>query len=430
MSHPAHPAVRCPRSLAAPLTLAALLALPLPATAAEVRGTFSTLFAARADALAGDEVLGLPLYELLALEVAGLRLPGTDGARLVMQGWGRLQIADDALAPSSADLGLFYLEAERGPLELRLGRQHLVYGVSRMSLVDGLDARARIGRYGSARAFFGFTAHPELRHATGNWQAGGRLALNLLTFGQTGEVGLAYLLRRQAGETHRHELGADAAVWLGASRWLAVAVLSPERRQLVEARLNGSARLSPAWLVAVDAERVSPAALLPLSSIFSVFADAPHDAIGAEASFTPTPHYAVDLAGHALLLDQGFLGYRATLRAVTYREAARRSAVGAELRRLDEGERGYLRGRLFTALQLRPSLRISADAFAYRFDTEVNAQRQSLLLQGSAIVDLIDELRLAATLAGGTTPWASTQLEGMVRLMYGWNVDLAREVGP
>jgi hypothetical protein len=104
--------------------------------------------------------------------------------------------------------------------------------------------------------------------------------------------------------------------------------------------------------------------------------------------------------------------------------------IGAEVRRLDEFENGYVRGRVFTGLQLLESMRLSADAFAYHFDDEINDTGYSLLGQLSVTYDILDSLRVAATVAGGTTPWAEAQIEGMLRIAYGWNVDLAREVGP
>ncbi|OGQ81075.1 MAG: hypothetical protein A2289_14490 [Deltaproteobacteria bacterium RIFOXYA12_FULL_58_15] len=398
--------------------------------AAEVRGTFSTLLAAREDPQNEEAVASIPLYELVAMEVDALEIPGMDRSRVVLQGFGRLQLGDDELTEHSADLGLFYLDAETGPMKLKLGRQHLPYGVGRMALIDGIDGRVDLGAGFSAKGFFGFTVHPELRHRTDNWQGGGRLAFNLATLGHLGEVGAAYLLRRQKGADRRHELGVDAFTVLGPTNWVALAVLNPAEQALVEARLSGTYRASAAWSVTVDAERVSPELFLPLNSIFSVFADASHDAFGAEIHFAPSPYYTVDLAGHAMLLAEEYLGYRATLRGVTYREPSHRSLIGAELRLLDEDNNGYLRGRLFTGLQLFQPFRVSADIFVYRFAEDINGEELSLLAQASVVYDITSSMRVAGTITGGTTPWAEAQVEGMLRFAYGWDVDLAREVGP
>ena len=419
--------------MSARLVLALVLASGGPARAAEVRGTFNTLMSGREDPRNDEDVLVIPLYELVSLEVAELDLPGTERARVVLNGWGRLQLGDDeALEETDADLALLYLDAQRGPVRFTLGRQHIIPGVGRMTLIDGANARLDAGAGLSLQGFFGWTVHPQLRHRTENWQGGGRLAFNLQPLGQLGEVGLAYLLRRQAGQVHRHELGADLVTVIGTTRWVGAAVVTPRDgdTELVEARLAGTLGAGRSFSVTLDLERVRPALFLPMSSIFTVFTNAAHDSIGLEAHWSPSPYWTLDASGHGLILDGESLGYRAALRAVTFREAARRSLIGAELRRVDELDNGYVRGRLFTGLQLLEAVRVSADTFAYRFDNEIHDTSFSLLGQLSVVCDLVDQLRIAATVAGGTTPWSEAHLEGMVRVAYGWNVDLATEAGP
>ena len=115
------------------------------ALAQEVRGTFSTILAGRQDPRRGDVVSVIPLYELVSMEVGALALPFAEQSRLVLQGWGRYQVGEDEQRDSTADVNLLYLEAQGGPLTLRLGRQHVVPGVSRMALVDGIEAKLQLG---------------------------------------------------------------------------------------------------------------------------------------------------------------------------------------------------------------------------------------------------------------------------------------------
>ncbi len=412
--------------------LAAILVLGATARAAEVRGTAQTLLTGRQDPRAGDTVQVVPLYELLALEVSDLDLPGADRSRVVLQGWGRLQLGDDELNENSADLALLYLDAQRGPLTLKLGRQHLPYGVARMDLVDGLDARLDFGAGFSAQAFGGWAVHPELRHRTDSWLAGGRVAYNLVSIDHLGEVGIGIAQRQQRGEWYRAEMGLDAFTVLGPTHWVGLAVVAPggESITLVEARLAGTYRHSDELQLTLDGERVAPALFIPRTSIFSVFSNTAHDAYGAEASWTPGDFYRVHISGHALLLDTKYFGYRANLKAVTYREPSHRSLIGAEVRRLDEDDNGYVRGRLLTSLQIMEPLRIAADLFFYRFDAKVNGVDISTIGQLSAVYDVTSSIRLAATVAGGSTPWAKSQVEGMLRFAYGYEVDFAREMGP
>jgi hypothetical protein len=407
----------------------AVLLVAGTAEAADVSGKLTTLLAGRQDPRAGDTVNVIPLYELVTVEVAELGLPATDDARLVLQGWGRLQVGDDELKDNMADLGLLYLQTRTGGLQLRLGRQHLPHGLGRMAMIDGLDARFDAPLGISAEAFYGWTVHPELRHRTDNWQGGGRLAWNLAQIGKTGEIGLGYTQRRERGEVRRHEVGLDAYTYIAGLRLFGLAVGVPVEGglDLLEARLAVSYRQSEKLTFTVDGERVAPALLVPLTSIFSVFADTPHDAFGADATYTPSRYWTVSADGSVMFLDSEYLGYRAGLRVTTYREPSHRSFIGAEARRLDESDNGYLRGRAFTGLQLLEPLRVTAELFGYKFDEKINDVDVSFIGQVSGIYDLTSSMRVAATVSAGRTPWAESQVEGMLRFAYGFDVDLSPE---
>jgi hypothetical protein len=407
-----------------------LLAVSSTARAADLRGSFSTMLAGRQDPRAGDAVSVVPVYELVSLDAANLGVPYTDDSRVVLNGWGRLQLGKDELAGNEADLNLLYFDVRKGPARIRLGRQHLVLGVGRMDLIDGLDARIDAGFGLSAEAFAGFTVHPELKIRTNNWEGGGRLAYNLQAFHRAGELGLSYVQRREDGEVFRNDVGADAYTVLGPTRWVAMAVMSPETAQLIEARANAFVSPCDCLTLGVEAERVAPALMVPLNSIFSVFADTPHDAFGAEATWSPNPYWSATASGARLLLDQAYLGYRASLSAATYRDPSHRSAIGLEARSVKESDNGYVRGRLFSYLQLIDPLRVAADLYVMRFDKAVNAVSTSTIGQASVTYDFTKTIRVAATIAGGVTPWAKFQVESMLRLAYGYDVDFGREVAP
>jgi hypothetical protein len=298
-----------------------------------------------------------------------------------------------------------------------------------MAMIDGLDARFDAPLGISAEAFYGWTVHPELRHRTDNWQGGGRLAWNLAQIGKTGEIGLGYTQRRERGEVRRHEVGLDAYTYIAGLRLFGLAVGVPVEGSLdlLEARLAVSYRQSEKLTFTVDGERVAPALLVPLTSIFSVFADTPHDAFGADATYTPSRYWTVSADGSVMFLDSEYLGYRAGLRVTTYREPSHRSFIGAEARRLDESDNGYLRGRAFTGLQLLEPLRVTAELFGYKFDEKINDVDVSFIGQVSGIYDITSSMRVAATVSAGRTPWAESQVEGMLRFAYGFDIDLSPE---
>lgn len=415
-----------------------LLLAASSAQATEVRGSMTTLLAGREDVRGADVVSVIPLYELVALEVRDFALPGADHARLVLNGWGRLQLgndggpspSDEGLNPTTADLGLFYLEANRGPVELRLGRQHLVQGVGRMQMIDGASLEARLPWGLSAQGFYGLTVQPELRIESDDGLGGGRLAKRLPGMG---ELGIGYALRTSHGELYRQDLGADAFYVVGPTRWVGLAVVSPAEEgglRLTEARLAATYLKGDALVLTVDGERVAPDLLLNRRSIFTVFAIGNYDAFGGDLAYRPSPYYELTLDGHLLRRNNGGLGYRATAQLNAYRDPAHRSRIGVEVSRLDEKESGYVRGRALASLELASALRLAGDVFVYRFDEPVNAYDASYIGQMSVVYDLSRSMRVVASVAGGSTPFAESQVEGMLRFAYGYNVDFDREVTP
>jgi hypothetical protein len=418
--------------MSARLGLVAMILLgAVGAEAANVRGTLNTILGAREAVRGGNEIGNVPLVELIALEVNDLSIPGTDSSRVVLQGWGRLQLSDDTLQDNTGDLGLLFLDVQAGRLRLRAGRQYTALGVGRMTMMDGLHADVQIWRGLHAQAYAGFTVHPELRSNSENRQAGGRVAWSLHELGAPGVVGVAFRRRCHRGILRSQQLGADAAFQIGPTHWSGIAVMDLDRVDFAEGRLAASVRPIDELLVTLDAERVRPDLLVAQNSIFSVFADAAHDSLGADAAYDLSPYWSMVLALKLLRLDGDHLGYRGSLRAVTYREAARRSFIGAEIRRAHESDyQGYTSGRAFTRLQITEELGVSADAFLYGYDKRINGEHLAVLGQASVIYDIRPNMRLAASFAGGSTPWAEHQVEGMLRFAYGYEVDFAREVAP
>lgn len=416
------------RLVTAALVAFALGAPSAPAAAADFVGTASTVGIGREAPRGHDSVTDDSLYEILALEVGELGLPGFDHARLVGRGWGRLQLGDDeTLTGNSADLQLLYLEGRAGPVTLRLGRQHVPQGFARMELLDGADVKVYLPAGLSVQGYFGAVVPREFDYESGTWQGGGRLAYH---FGAPGEIGVSYRHRRHDGELSHEEVGVDGYALLGPVHLSLRAAYAPRDERFVEEYLAVGVYPVDEVRVTVDYERVAPDLLLGRDSIFSVFADAPHDAIGGDVAWSPQRYYTFSGEAHALLLDGDSLGYRGTLRAIAYREANHRSYVGLEGRRVDETTNSFYRGRAFTALQLLDPLRVAADAYAYSYDVKIRGTRNSYLGTLSLLWDIRPDMQLTGTAGLAHTPSAEVQFEGLLRFTYGYGLDLAREVGP
>jgi len=408
------------------VALVVLLSTTLPASATEVRGSFNAVVTVGEDVRAGEAVSSFPVLGVVALQVGQLGLTGFDSARIVFQGWFKQQLGDDELHDNIGDVGLLYFDASTGILSFRVGRQHVLRGVGRMAMIDGADLRVDIIPELSAEAFIGTVVHREFDTQSGDWHAGGRLGTR---FAGINEVGLSYAHRRNDGDVDREELAVDWYSLIGPVRLLGFAAMSPREMRLAEARLAATIEATDEINVTVDFDRVYPDLQIPRDSIFSVFSETAHDSYGLHATWEPCVYWSVDLDGDLLLQDEE-LGYRTGLRFRTFRDPNHRSFVGAGLRRLDVADTGYVRGRVLTGLQLLEELRVAADFYAYLLDEEINDVGTSILGQLSLVYDFGSAFRLAGTVTGGTTPYASAQIEGMLRFGYGLNVDFGREVAP
>lgn len=408
------------------VALVALLTTISPASATEVRGSFNAVVTIGEEVRAGEAVSSFPILGVVALQVGQLGLSGFDSARIVFQGWFKQQLGDDELHDNIGDIGLLYFDASTGILSFRVGRQHVLRGVGRMAMIDGADIRVDIIPELSAEAFVGTVVHREFDTQSGDWHAGGRLGTH---FAGANEIGVSYAHRRNDGDVDREELALDWYSLIGPVRLLGFAAMSPSEVRLAEARLAATIEAIDNVSLTVDFDRVYPDLKIPRDSIFSVFSESAHDSFGLNARWEPCVYWSVDVDGDVLLQD-GDLGYKAGLRVRTYRDPNHRSFVGAGLRRLDVADSGYIRGRVLTGLQLLEELRVAADVYAYLLDEDINDVGTSFLGQLSLVYDFGSAFRLAGTVTGGSTPYASAQIEGMLRFGYGLNVDFGREVAP
>lgn len=410
----------------APLLVPLLLAAT-PSLAADVRATSSTVFGAWKEIRDGETVLSAPIYELLALEVSSTQMPGFAQASIVLRGWARVQAGDEPLDDHDADLQLLYARAENDLVTLQLGRQHVVSGVARMAHVDGIDTRLRLPGDLELQGWFGAIVNPHFDWDGGDRQGGARLSVDLPS---NSEVGVSYARTLLGGEIAREEVGLDAVAQAGPVNVIAFGSLDLDAIAISDTRLAVRTRAGDQVYLTVDAARTVPALLLPRTSIFSVFTDASRAELGGDVEWDPSLYYRLQADGHALRVDGGSLGYRTGARFITYREPEHRSAIGLGVSRLDEGERGYVLGRVWTTLRPVSAVGVSAETHAYWFDEDINGVGGSFVGQTSLSYDIGPRVKLVATGRGGTTPLAQYLAEGFFRVLVGYGTDVTKEFGP
>ena len=397
-------------------------------TSSTIRGTINTIMTGHHDPRFGDIVSSIPIYEILSMEITDLNIPGSDSARLVLNGYSRLQLGEErAFRTNNADLSIFYIETQKKSLSLRLGRQHISTGVGRMRMVDGLSIRSHLAYGIIAELYSGATVHPWLYHRVDNHISGARVSVRP---SMNGELGLSYMQIRQRGAKREEFVGSDLYYSLGKNRLYAKANFNPSDQAFSEGRIALITHLPHHIHLTIDASRTSPELFLNENSIFSVFSNSEKDSFGGDIEWQPSPYYLLSLEGRGLIMEQAVLGYSVKMKAVTYREASKKSRIGIEGKIHREHDEGYISSRALAILQIQPQLRVMGDLYLYKFAHEINDVSNSILGQISAVYDISKNIRIASTVSGGVTPYASQQIEAMFRFAYGYDVDLSREVGP
>jgi len=92
--------------------------------------------------------------------------------------------------------------------------------------------------------------------------------------------------------------------------------------------------------------------------------------------------------------------------------------VGAESRWLKIPGGGYVMGRVFAWQTVTTNLRVVADLDGYHLGRELNGQTQSFFASGSVVYDLSPSWRTVLTGMANSTPYATHQLEGLLKIAY------------
>ena len=415
------------------IALAAVAGLlgTLPAQAAEVEVTNTVLLHGYPQARYGASPLATdtiaPAYELLSITARNVPSPIGERLELVFSGWGAANLGSNPWwngygndGAFSGDLQLLFVKADfaKGALGVRLGRQQVAGGNSRMLQLDGASVLWRMPFGLSLSAFGGspVSARFDRRggdHAAnpipGDVAAGGRIGYALPVF----EVGLSALALWDRGTAGRQEAGMDLRLspltWL---TLLASGTAVVEDFQVAAASVSAIAQASRAVSVSADYNYTLPSLFLPRDSILWVFTDSSREDVGASVHLAPSRFVSLDAGGAYLVTQDGYrVGGRATWRP------ARRTSLGADLSYLSAKDNAYFLGRVFGARDLG-LVEASLDLQAMSFDKAVNGENSSLLAIASLGRRLGRSFTVAVSGSAGVTPYYQSFLQVMAKLVY------------
>ena len=367
---------------------------------------------------AGDTRTGFWGTELVGLSVRGIEMDGVDDLRIQLSAWGQLASLSDPVGTgngTTGDIDLLYVQGSlfHRHLNLTLGRQLISGGAARVLQLDGVNATVAIDKGFGVTAYAGSPVVSRFNYPVGEFAFGGR-AFWRPSYGS--EVGISFLEIISGSVLSRQDIGADA-------RWVILPTLSatasgifsiPETR-FADADLTVNWQVLPTLELFVKAQHTSPDLFLPLTSIFTVFANINNDALGGGAFWQALPRLAFYGEYQRLWVDSG-KGDEAELR-VTYR-LTRKATVGADARCLFVPVNGATDLRAWVVYPLTQKFRVSGDIDWTILQNPINQGDDSVV--GTASVSYAIGSGWNAMLSGsvGTTPFFQARYSLTARIGY------------
>jgi hypothetical protein len=414
-------------------------ALGAEARAQVLDATSTTLVDGRADPRDGVVHTSVPAYELVSVRASGLRLGVVDDVKVVMSGWGAVELAErEDGRRGLGDLDVAFAEGTllRRRVLARVGRQLLVSGAGRNLAFDGLSVTALARRWLGVSAQGGVPVTPRFAADRGDALVAARLFVRP-AFGT--EAGVSFLQVLDHGELARRDVALDARVVPSAAvpLWLTgFALVSLPDQRLGEANVAVSAQPTGRLELTAEVRRTAPDIFLPRNSIFSVFSQESRDEVGGFLFWRLLPrlrlqgdtHVIVDGAGTGLDAAAKLTGTLADGRATLGAEGRRLALPGGSTAAYVSSASGYTSARAFGVLRVVPAVVATADLGTYFFDGAVNGARRSYSGAATVAWTFRPRWRAVVTGIGSVTPFAERRFEGMAKLVYQLSTEVHKVV--
>jgi hypothetical protein len=401
-------------------TLALILTVWAPVATAQVTDASSTtVLRLKPEWKAGDMRTGFWGTEIIGLSVRGIEVSGVDDLNIQLSGWGQVSsLSDTIYTGSTGDLDLLYIQGSlfHRHLKLTFGRQLVSGGAARVLQLDGLNATVAITKGFGVTGFAGVPVVSRFTYPVGEFAFGGR-AFWRPTY-ET-EVGVSFLEILSDGVLSRQDLGMDG-------RWAilpnlsvtASGILNIQNASFADADLSVFWQVLPTLELFAKGQHSSPNLFLPMTSIFTVFANTNRDAGGGGVFWQALPRLAFYGEYQRLWVDGGH-GDEAEVRA-TYR-LARKSTVGVNARFLYVPANGVTDLRAWVLHSLTPKIKLSADVEGTLLKDAINAKRESIVGTGSAVWAIGSGWSAMLSGSVGATPFFETIATVTARIGYNFS---------
>jgi hypothetical protein len=415
------------------MVFAAALALAGAARADTVRASSTTMLLARQDFRDGSTITAVPVYELIDVDASDVHTRYAD-FEVALSTWGSIDLADkrfwqngasvDSRFTGDVNVGFVRADLLNHALTLRLGRQMIADGTSRMVQIDGAAAEVRLPANFGLTGYAGSPVAPRFT-TRGGTEVVGNLAATFTTGGRAYwrypgllDLGASVVMATNGGDPARQDVGVDFKL----TPHHLIALTGSGFWSLYEDRIGEAAVAAQVFPihhldVTVDYRHVEPDLFLSRNSILAVFAADKRNDVGGAVHYGGIRFVALDADYHYLIEDAGH-GHWARLKGTAHPSVS--STAGVELSYLKNAasvDNGYKQARLFGAVELY-KVTGTLDLNGYFYDGAINGEKKSLLATATIAYPLWRGWR--ATLAGsaGTTPYMESQFDLMAKLVY------------
>ena len=415
------------------MVFAAALALAGAARADTVRASSTTMLLARQDFRDGSTITAVPVYELIDVDASDVHTRYAD-FEVALSTWGSIDLADkrfwqngasvDSRFTGDVNVGFVRADLLNHALTLRLGRQMIADGTSRMVQIDGAAAEVRLPANFGLTGYAGSPVAPRFT-TRGGTEVVGNLAATFTTGGRAYwrypgllDLGASVVVATNGGDPARQDVGVDFKL----TPHHLIALTGSGFWSLYEDRIGEAAVAAQVFPVhhldvTVDYRHVEPDLFLSRNSILAVFAADKRNDVGGAVHYGGIKFVSLDADYHYLIEDAGH-GHWARLKGTAHPSVS--STAGVELSYLKNAasvDNGYKQARLFGAVELY-KVTGTLDLNGYFYDGAINGEKKSLLATATIAYPLWRGWR--ATLAGsaGTTPYMESQFDLMAKLVY------------
>jgi len=397
--------------------LALLSILWAPVAAAQVvDATSTTMLRLKPEWQAGDTRNGVWGTELVGLSVRNIEVAGVDDLNIQLSAWGQLSSLKDSIyTGTTGDIDLLYIQGAlfNHHLSLTLGRQLVSGGAARVLQLDGVNGTLMFSRAFGVSAYAGAPTTSRFTYPVGEFAFGGR-AFWRPSYGS--EVGVSFLEIISGSVLSRQDVGVDG-------RWAVLPNVSATASGIfsIQEERVADASVTLNWQVLKDLEifgkgaHTSPDLFLPLTSIFSVFADTNRDSAGGGLFWQITRQAGLYLEYQRLWVDGGN-GDEADARTTI--KLTRKSTMGLEARFLFVPTNGVTDLRAWVSHSLNEKIRLSADVEGTVLKNPVNATGGSIVGTASATWAIGSGWNAMLSGSLGATPFFQTAATLTARIGY------------